>query len=144
MVNRRCRSLLGNEDDALDATQEVFVKLIEMGNIDIHAPSSLLYVIATRVCLNRLRSKRRKPETVNSELVYEIATHDGLGRTLARDMLHWLFDQNPESSKVIAVLHFCDGLTLQEVADEVGMSVSGVRRRIRVMREQLHTLRSDA
>ena len=140
MVNRRCRHLLGNDDDALDAMQEVFVKLVEMDAIDVRSPSGLLYVMATRVCLNRIRSRSRRPEDASGDLVYEIATSEHLGQTTARMMLDWLFGQNPESSKVIAVLHFSDGLTLEEVAREVGMSVSGVRRRIRVMRGQLQAV----
>ena len=143
MVHRRCRHLLGAGDDALDATQQVFLNLVEMGEVDVHAPSSLLYVMATRVCLNRLRAASRRPEDAASPLVYEIATTDGLGQSAARMMLGWLFGQNPESSKIIAVLHFADGLTLQEVADEVGMSVSGVRKRIRIMRAQLQAIGSE-
>ena len=142
MVHRRCRQWRGNEDDALAAMQHVFLKLVEMDEVAIHAPSSLLYVMATRVCLNRLRSKSRRPEDAAGDLVYEIATTEHLGQTTARMLLGWLFDQNPDSSRVIAVLHFRDGLTLEEVSQEVGMSVSGVRRRIRVMREQLQTIGS--
>ena len=137
MVFRRCRQMLGNDDDAHEAMQDVFVKVIQMGEVDITAPSSLLYLIATRHCLNQLRSKKRRPESLDTDLVYRIAHAGGDDRSAARLMLDWLFGQNPETSRVIATLHYMDGLTLQEVADEVGMSVSGVRRRLRVMRAQL-------
>jgi RNA polymerase sigma-70 factor (ECF subfamily) len=40
----------------------------------------------------------------------------------------------------MAMLHYVDGMTLAEVADEVGMSVSGVRKRLRGLRAQLHDL----
>jgi RNA polymerase sigma-70 factor (ECF subfamily) len=40
----------------------------------------------------------------------------------------------------MAVLHFLDGMTLEEVAGECGMSVSGVRRRLRALRDSLRTL----
>ena len=40
----------------------------------------------------------------------------------------------------MAILHYVDGMTLQEVADEVGMSVSGVRKRLRGLRAELHEL----
>ena len=42
------------------------------------------------------------------------------------------------------MLHFADGMTLQEVADEVGMSMSGVRKRLRGLRERLHILDDDS
>jgi DNA-directed RNA polymerase specialized sigma24 family protein len=35
------------------------------------------------------------------------------------------------------VLHHVDGLTLEEVAAEVGMSVSGVRKRLRTIKDKL-------
>lgn len=141
MVFRRCRSMLGDDDEAIDAMQDVFVKVIERGNVDIHSPSSLLYIIATRTCLNRIRSKSRRPESPDSELLVRIASvGDTEQATGARMLLRRLFDRNPDSSRVIAVLHYLDGLTLEEVAREVGMSVSGVRRRLRVLRKDLELL----
>ena len=50
-------------------------------------------------------------------------------------VLDWLFNRHPDSSRTIAVLHYVDGLTLEQVASEIGMSVSGVRRRLRKLRE---------
>ncbi len=145
MVFRRCRAMLGSEDEAVDAMQDVFVKVIEMGNVEIDSPSSLLYLIATRTCLNRIRSQSRRKSTPNSDLLAEIAElGDPGGASRARWTLKTLFGANPESSQIIAVLHFLDGLTLQETADEVGMSVSGVRRRIRVLRKQLRALEGSS
>ena len=58
MVLRRCRRLLGNEDEALDASQDVFVRLVEQRErLTAEFPSSLLYRIATNVCLNRIRDR---------------------------------------------------------------------------------------
>lgn len=145
MVFRRCRSLLNDDDEAIDATQDVFVKLIEMGDVDIHAPSSLLYIVATRTCLNRIRSNSRRPETPHGELLAEIArAGDGESRRSARSVLRKLFGRNPESSQVIAVLHYLDGLTLEEVAGEMGMSVSGVRKRLRLLRADLRSLEAQS
>jgi RNA polymerase sigma-70 factor (ECF subfamily) len=52
-------------------------------------------------------------------------------------LLDKLFARHRESSRVIAVLHYLDGLTLEQVAREVGMSVSGVRKRLRGLRQTL-------
>ena len=41
----------------------------------------------------------------------------------------------PTSSRTIAVLHYIDGLTLEQVAGETGLSVSGVRKRLRRLRD---------
>ena len=55
-------------------------------------------------------------------------------------MLERLFGGHQESTRVIAVLHYVDGMTLEEVAGEVGMSVSGVRKRLRNLRRSLAEL----
>ena len=140
MVLRRCRYLLGDEDEAFDTMQEVFVDVIEKGDHTIHSPSGFLFVMATRKCLNKLRTRRRRPEEPDSELVYAIARAGETGeQSIARMTLQWLFGRQPESSSVIAMLYFVDGLTHAQVADEVGMSVSGVRKRLRQMRAELQT-----
>lgn len=143
MVYRRCLQLLGNPDEAAEAMQDVFVKLLDVE--EISAPSSLLYIMATRHCLNLLRSRKRRPEDSQGELVYQIASaRDYEESSRARMVLGQLFGKNPESSRVIAVLHYLDGLTLEEVANEVGMSVSGVRKRLRILRAELSILEAQS
>lgn len=139
MVLRRCRRLLRDEDAALDACQDVFVRVLEhRSTLDARYPSSLLYRIATNVCLNRLRDSRRTAASPYDAVLYEIARAGEPGAlSEARMVLARLFGRHPESSRTIAVLHFVDGLTLEEVAEETGMSVSGVRKRLRSLRVSL-------
>jgi RNA polymerase sigma-70 factor (ECF subfamily) len=142
MVLRRCRRLLRDEDEAMDVCQEVFVRLLERRErLDARYPSSLLYRIATNLCLNRIRDGRRRPATVDDEALHRIACAEEPGAmSEARLRLARLFGRHPESSRTIAVLHHVDGLTLEEVAEVVGMSVSGVRRRLRLLRDDLFAL----
>ena len=142
MVLRRCRQLLKQESDALDATQDVFVQVLRRRDrLTAEFPSSLLYRIATNLCLNRIRDRGRRPETVDDELVYRVAVADGTeSRVAAASVLGRLFGSDQESTRTMAVLHYVDGMTLKEVADEVGMSVSGVRKRLRGLRGRLQDL----
>ena len=143
MVLRRCRQLLGDEERAVDAMQDVFVQLlVHRERLEDQGLSSLLYRIATNVCLNRLRSRRRRPEDPDAELLNRIAAlhPDSDDRAHAGHLLSRLFGRQQESTRTIAVLHLLDGLTLEEVADTVGLSVSGVRKRLRGLREQLLAL----
>jgi len=48
-------------------------------------------------------------------------------------MLDAIFGGERESTRTIAVMHYVDGMTLEEVAREAGMSVSGVRKRLRML-----------
>jgi RNA polymerase sigma-70 factor (ECF subfamily) len=139
LVIRRCRYLLNDEEEALEVSQEVFVQLLRRrGKLKVRNPSSLLYRMATNLSLNRIRDRNRKPTTNDDELLYQLASmEEPTARLEARSTLQYLFGRHQESSRVIAVLHFVDGLTLEEVARKVGMSVSGVRKRLDALRKTL-------
>lgn len=142
MVLRRCRRLLRDEGKALDAMHDVFVEILRRrDSLDERAPAALLLRTATNVCLNRLRTDRRHPETRDEMLLAAIASEGAEGslegRSLARRVLDRVLGDSPESTALMAVLHYVDRLTLEEVAAEVGLSVSGVRKRLRTLRERL-------
>ena len=146
MVLRRCRALLRDDAQAQDGMQDVFVALLRhQGRLGAEAPSALLLRIATNVCLNRLRTARRHPEDPDDERLMEIAgsAEGGEARSVARDLLAKLFhagDPLAASTQTIAVMHLVDGMTLEEVAREAGLSVSGVRKRLRTLRGRLSRL----
>ncbi|MCA9566666.1 MAG: sigma-70 family RNA polymerase sigma factor [Myxococcales bacterium] len=142
MVQRRCRFLLRNEEKAMEATQDVFVQVLRRADeLEVSSPSSLLYRIATNVSLNRIRTAKRHPEHPDDELLTRIAIAGSTEeRTLASALLERLFGAEKDSTATIAVMHLLDGFTLEEVAEEVGMSVSGVRKRLRGLRASLHEL----
>lgn len=151
MVLRRCRFLLRDEEKAVDAMHDVFVQLLDHQEaLEATAPSSLLHRMATNVCLNRLRTQRRRPQDApprdagdeaHTALLEQLAALDDLeSRTGAAALLSRLFGAEQVSTRTIAVLHLLDGMTLEETAKEVGLSVSGVRKRLRTLRSHLHTL----
>jgi RNA polymerase sigma-70 factor (ECF subfamily) len=136
MVLRRCRHLLKNEEQAMDAAQDVFVQLVRsQARLGETAPAGLLLRMATNVCLNKLRTIRRRPEDADDELLQRIASHSDTERDLFTKLrLDRIFREERPSTRTIAVLHYHDGLTLEQVAREVGLSVSGVRKRLRTLR----------
>ena len=141
MVLRRCRWMLRDDAWAKDAMQDVFVQLLRRESLVVEHPSSLLHRIATNVCLNLLRSRKRHPEHPEEDLLLRIASsEDHGGRIEARSVLDRLFGREKESTRTIAVMHLLDGYTLEEVARETGLSVSGVRKRLRVLRCRVREL----
>jgi RNA polymerase sigma-70 factor (ECF subfamily) len=150
LVLRRCRALLRNDAKAQDAMQDVFVSLLRHGErLDDVALSALVLRMATNVCLNKMRTDRRHPEDRDEELLQRIAGADGdeagssESRTVAQNLLSKIFragDPLAASTRTIAVMHLVDGMTLEEVARESGMSVSGVRKRLRTLRGRLQEL----
>jgi RNA polymerase sigma-70 factor (ECF subfamily) len=140
LVLRRCRKLLRDEPRALDAMQDVFVELLRRTDtLDATAPSALLMRVSTNVYLNKLRTQRRHPEDADDALLMSIAaqTPDDESRTGARGLLGRIFQKESQSTLAIAVMHYVDRMTLEEVAEEIGLSVSGVRKRLRTLRARL-------
>ena len=126
--------LLRDDAEACDLMQDVFLRIYSASErLDMESPSSLLWNTATRLCLNRIRDKRRRGLDVDSSsLLLSIAcAEDEHDDYETKNVLAKLFSKEPESSRTMAVLHFVDGMTLEETAREVGLSVSGVRKRLR-------------
>jgi len=145
MVFRRCNHLLKNEALAIDAMQDVFVNVLtKKSTLDLSRPCSLLYRIATNVSLNIIRARKRELNYWTSEedaLLVTIASLEDIESQIhAVRTLNRLFKISPETSRTIAVLFFIDGLPLEEVADIVNMSVSGIRKRLKKLRNVLQEL----
>ena len=142
MVHRRCRRILGNEEEAADAMHDVFVQLVRREDtLDLTRPSSLLYTMATNVSLNKIRTRKRKPETRDEGLLASIAAADEIeAMTSNRTLLGSIFKREEPSTRVMAVLHYVDKMTLEEVAQAVGLSVSGVRKRLRGLKARVAEL----
>lgn len=138
MVLRRCRFLLRDEQKAKDAMHDVFVQLCQRPHLPDQGRSSLLFRVATNVCLNKLRGERRRPEDAADEAVLRIAAlEDVENRGIAARMVEQIFGAEPPSTRAMAVMHLVDGMTLEETAAEMGMSVSGVRKRLRTLKAKL-------
>ena len=119
--------------------QDVFVQLLRhQTRLTEQYPSSLLYRIATNVCLNRIRTRQRRREvSAGDDLLSQIAIapdpHSGV-------LLDRLFQRHPDSTRVMAVMRYVDGMTLEQVARECRMSVSGVRKRLEALRKSVRDL----
>ncbi len=143
MVLRRCRRLLRDEDQALDAMQDVFARLLQRRDrLTDQYPSSLLYRMATNLCLNRLRERHGRPdarplEEAPDDLVVRVAHY---GEVEARSLLDRIFRRHKDGTRTIAILHYLDGMTLEETAQETGLSVSGVRKRLSALRRTMQEL----
>jgi RNA polymerase sigma-70 factor (ECF subfamily) len=136
MVLRRCRALLGDEDRALDAMQDVFVQVLrKRDRLNDRYPSSLLYRIATNTSLNILRGARRKKVLTNEEIVNNApGRFDPEAETLDKLMLDQVFQGEKESTRRIAAMRYVEDLTWEETAEQSGLSISGTRKRL----ESLH------
>lgn len=139
MVYGRCRNLLGNEADAAEVCQEVFLKLHRYQDSfrGEAKPSTYLYKITTTTCLNALRSRRRRREDPVDEPIVVPHTDTMLSHVHLRDLAARVTDLADEGTRLCLVYHYVDGMTHREVGDLVGISAGAVRKRIRVFRNSV-------
>ncbi len=138
MVLRRCRSLLGDEGDALDAMQESFVQVLRhRDRLSNDYPSSLMYRIATNTSLNMLRARKRRPSSPAGELILNVAgTDDPETHAVEKSLLDQLFSGEKPDTRAIAEARWVEGAPLEETASRAGLSVSGVRKRLATLRSR--------
>lgn len=144
LVLGRCRTLLSDEQEARDACQDVFLRLhrYRLGFRGDSAPSTYLFHVTTTTCLNRLRSRKRRKEdlleTFPAAPSLEPRTNDTiLGALQLRDLVQRLLADADETTRLILLYHFADGMTHEEVGNLVGLSAAAVRKRIARFRATL-------
>ena len=136
MVLRRCRGMLRDEDMAADAMQETFVQVLRhKSSLDARYPSSLLYRIATNTCLNAIRSRRRRFALSAEPFLTSLPGRENVeDRVVDAWQLDRVFLDVRESTRQAARIHYLEEKTLAETAQEVGLSISGVRKRLASLR----------
>jgi len=139
LVRGRCRTLLRNEADARDAVQEVFLKVHRYSDSfrGDAAPSTWLFRITTTTCLNRIRSRKRRPEEPVEEMPPQVSHDSLLDRLAVRQLLDRLLADEDERTRECVVYHLVDGMTHEEVGELLGISGAAVRKRISTFRQGL-------
>jgi len=133
--------MLGNRDDARDATQAAFVKAYE--RLDTYDPSfrffSWIYRILTNECLNALRA-RRPEDPVTPDLSLASAPVDGLEAAERRAAVQAALQAlSREYREVVVLRHFAD-LSYDEMAAALGIPAKTVKSRLYSARQQLGRL----
>ena len=147
MVYRRCLRILGNEQDAWDATQEVFARVMRhYGSFRAEAsPSTWIMRISTNHCLNVLRNRRGRSSKLKARrqdlepVDRGTRAFDGVERT---ELIRTLLTRFAPDIQRLVIHHYIDGMTKKEVAAQCGLSVPTVRKRlalfVRRSRRYLH------
>ena len=125
LVKRRARGILGDDHEAQDAMQEVFVRVIgAMSEFRRQSqPSTWLYRITTNLCLNRLRDGRRRRDHLSrlgAEAVASprsTALSPELKATLER-----VLTSVPTELAEVAVYYYVDEMDQAEIAKLVGVA----------------------
>jgi RNA polymerase sigma-70 factor (ECF subfamily) len=125
LVRRRARTILGDDLEAQDAMQEVFVRVIGAMNEFRRQsqPSTWLYRITTNLCLNRLRDGRRRRDHLVrlGEEAPRTVRAPGLPPEARATLRRVLAQIAPELAE-IAVYYYVDEMDQAEIARALGVS----------------------
>ncbi len=139
---RICFRLMGHEDDAADAAQEVFVRLFF--NRDKFAGRSKYttwaHSVAVRTCLAQRRSRGRRQRRVSGatdEMIDGAAARES--PTAAEDKLDLavMLDVLDENDRALLVLKYAENYSHEELAEMFEISVSACKMRISRAREKV-------
>jgi len=137
MVLARCRTLLRNDAEAEEAAQDAFVRAWRYADTfrGDSAPSTWLFRIATTTALNRLRSRKRRPEDPVAEIPPD-PTDGLLDAVELQNLLETLGRDEPEETWQAVVHFYLDGMTHDEIGEMLGVTGAAIRKRIGGFRQR--------
>jgi RNA polymerase sigma-70 factor (ECF subfamily) len=129
-----CLRYFGNPTDAEDAAQEAFLTLYRRAGTFTGAArfSTWMYRVATNVCNDLARKRRRRPQTANqnvADLALNPAADLLANRELGMDLEAALDALDPEYRELI-LLHDAGGFGYADIAAHLGVPVGTVKSRI--------------
>lgn len=141
-VWRICYRLLGNEHDAQDAAQEVFVRLfVHRGKFAGRSKySTWVHGVAVRTCLTLRRSRGRRQRRVaiasDATLESEARTSTPEDAGLSLD-LNRMLEVLDEEDRAMLILKYAEDYSYDELAAIFELSVSACKMRLSRARERL-------
>jgi RNA polymerase sigma-70 factor, ECF subfamily len=124
-IYARCRSLLGDDAEAEDATQETFVRAYTHLSRLPPGREALFWMhrVATNYCLSELRQRRRRPTPVAAVPDTAGAPGDAFDQQMSnRDLAGRLIGGAQAKVRPAAWLYHVDGFEQEEVAGILGVS----------------------
>lgn len=131
------RGRVSDDATADDILQDVFLKIQKrLGQLDDSSKlQGWLYLIARNAIIDHYRVRKKTvelPETLLDETANDDPDIEGLKIAFRR-----MIDALPEPYREAIVLTELEGLTQKELAERLGISVSGAKSRVQRGREQL-------
>ncbi len=118
--------IVGSVDEAEDRVQDAFAKAWEMIEAGVEIPmfKSWMYRCVRNSCIDHLRARK---VTVDILALEEESTEDAID-TSERDAAVWrAIDRLPDKCREIFLMSKRDGLSNDEIAEELGLSVKTVK-----------------
>lgn len=139
--------MVNNQEDALDLTQEIFLKVYQkIDKFNFKSSfSTWLYRLAMNVCIDELR--KRKPDTEYSiddslrQMSSDSDTPEEEAISNEREEILWkAINSLKEKERMIIILRDMEGLSYNEIAETLKCSLGRVKSRIHEARNKLKSV----
>jgi RNA polymerase sigma-70 factor (ECF subfamily) len=132
--------ILGDPFEAQDATHDAFVAAWRhYGSLKDPARfGAWMQRILVNTCRDRLRRRSRQPSVVEIDLSGLRAAGDAYGQVDDRIALDSAFDALSADHRLVLVLRFYSDLTVEQIADRLGVPAGTVKSRLHAATEKLN------
>jgi RNA polymerase sigma-70 factor (ECF subfamily) len=144
LVLRRCQRILRDRPGAEDALQDVFVRLWRYGNAFREAESKVLwlYRVADRCCFDRLARRGARAEISLADQSVALVDKTSYNKLVEdREVVMCFLERFDDRVKQVAVLHYLDEMTQEEIAAATGWSRQTVFKKLAFLRDRAQALR---
>jgi len=139
IIYGRCLRILKSEDEAKDAMQTVFLKL--MDNLAVIRKKDKvvpwLYRTAQNHCFNQLRYRKKFSEGTEVDTLGSTETGNVENRLNARQVIHLVMEKHPRRVQEAVYYTFVERLEQKEIHRITGQSPATIRRNLAVFKNSL-------
>ncbi|MBR6883671.1 MAG: sigma-70 family RNA polymerase sigma factor [Bacteroidales bacterium] len=130
--------LLEDRADALDAVQDLYVKLWKMRDtLDlVRNPGAYGALLVRNLCIDRIR-RLTPARPLSDDLVGKAPPDEELAAKETLGVVMQAMERLPDSQRKLVKLHLLRGLSYDEIAAETGLSPLNIRVQVSLARKKL-------
>lgn len=146
-VYRTAYYILGNEQDAMDASQEALIRIYtKIGSYEEKALfKTWVHRIVTNICIDKFRRSKPSVSIDEHELVFRADNNveDAvLSKYIAKD-IQAAIEKLPEHHRTVVVLRYLQDFSYNEIAETLDLPINTVKSYLFRARHQLQTMLQD-
>lgn len=139
--------ILGNEQDAMDATQEALIRIFKKINSYQERAQFQTWVqrIVTNVCMDTFRRTRPTVSIEEHDMVFRAESNveaEVLFTYTAKDV-HEAINKLPENHRTVVVLRYLQDYSYHEIAETLDLPINTVKSYLFRARQQLQNILQD-
>ncbi len=146
-VQQTCMIILNDDEEAKDATQDIFLKIWEnRSELDeVVYPKAFMIRIAKNYCLDKLRKQKNDTSVRIDDFDIDIPAQakDAAEHLIAKENLHmvsqWIHDLKEPHRSIIKLTHI-EQISNKEVAERLSISEGNVRVILSRLRKEIKTI----